>query len=80
MTVERSLCDTEGEPEECGSISELKLRISDLELNNNELLDKIDLNKKKARNLLMQRDLNENRLKLILVKLESYLKTKYKLS
>ena len=40
-----------------------------------DLIEKMEQDKAKARNMLIKKDINEQRLKMIIVKLESYLKS-----
>ena len=53
----------------------LQLKIEDLEMIKQELMEEIDANKLKARSLLMKKELSERRIKLVVYKLESYLKS-----
>ena len=53
----------------------LQLKIEDLELIKQDLIDEIEHNKLKARGLLMRKELSERRIKLVVYKLESYLKS-----
>ena len=53
----------------------LQLKIEDLELINNDLIEQIDQNKLKARGLLMRKEITERRLKTVVSKLESHLKS-----
>ena len=52
----------------------LNQRIDDLEMYKIELENEIDTSKIKARGLLMKKELNERRIKIIIQKLESHLK------
>ena len=46
-----------------------------MELVRQDLVDEIERNKLKARGLLMRKELSERRIKLVVYKLESYLKS-----
>jgi hypothetical protein len=58
----------------------LKNRILELETSRMELFEKIEQNKEKARVYLMQKDLQSERLKMILFKVEACLKSNYGLT
>ena len=53
----------------------LQLKIEDLELMNQDLVEQMDQSKLKARGLLMRKEITEKRLKTVVAKLESYLKS-----
>ena len=53
----------------------LQLKIEDLEMRIQDLIDEIESNKQKARGLLMRKELSERRIKLVVYKMESYLKS-----
>ena len=55
-------------------IEQAQARVEQLELINGELENEIDQNKIKARGLLMQKEMQENRIKLIITKLENHMK------
>jgi hypothetical protein len=54
----------------------LYIRIEDLELHRNDLLEELETTKAKARTLLMKKELQERKLKQVIYKFESYLKSK----
>ena len=57
-------------------LDNLHSKIDELEACKSELLDEVDRTKAKARALLMKKELQERRLKQIVYKMESYLKSK----
>eukprot|EP00347_Sterkiella_histriomuscorum_P008471 403344969 len=58
----------------------LKSRCAEFEQIKNELLEQIEQNKLKARNLLIKKDVQISKIKLVISKLESYLRTQANLT
>ena len=64
--------DEEGNDEE--ELSFLRQKVTELEQIRNELLERIEVNKDKARAFFMKKDLERDRLKMVIAKIEMNLK------
>ena len=70
----------EDSDEDDENVEYLRNKVYELEQARLDLVDKIEANKEKARQFLMQKDMQTQRLKMVLLKVENQLKIHYNLS
>ena len=58
----------------------MRARLCEMEQMNSQLMEQIEQNKNKARAMLMKKDVQIQRLKIVITKMESHLKTQSSLS